>query len=533
MQAYRQNQNRSSQELAIVQGAQQDWISATCHWLRNSSARDFPETVHAQLREAAGPELENLLNVISANFDQLQTHPRGLRQLMQLCAARVISIVRAESPEFALIAPDILIRLSGMLSEVDEIASAHCLQMLAIQQDEESIDALAAELAESPPEQLQAVVIALSPLWQLEGTLLELFFDRLGGGFVHPATMAALLDLANHATRNGRLATHPFKERFDELSHLLGDLTQRLSVMEEDPQKFGSDVESIQKVLNESVSLTVSLCDGLGLIGDTNAIPRLNLALALSHRRVQTEAAGALARLGDAGGKERLINLAEDRVARLRAVAYAEELGFIDAIDEEYRLPYALAEAELASWLAAGDRFGIPPNDMELIDSRTIYWPSFSEPQDCFLFRYTYLFHGGQLSNIGIVGPLTHAFNADLANLPPDDIYAVFAGWQAEHDDIYEIPEQLLNSDQRREADRLVRVLEEQAYEIKQILALTFFFNEIALLVTANTDHKKLHVITDGMELLSYPASDHPTAITADLVLAIFRGRKLLRTFNH
>jgi hypothetical protein len=515
-----------------VQGEEQDWISVACHWLGSSSAQDFPETLLDGIHAAEGPELEMLLDVIAGSFDQLSSHPRRLRLLMQQAASRIILLSRDTARESSFIAPDVLLRLSEMLAEVDELSSAHALQMLAAQRDEESIDALTTALAESPPQEIQAVGVALSPFWQAEGMLLELFFDRLEGGFIHPATMAALLDLANFATRSGRLPSHPMKDRFDELNTLLGNLAQRLVAMQEDPKKFGEDVVSIQKVLNESVALTVSLTDALGLIGDPRAIPKLNLAIALAHRRVQTEAAGALARLGDVTGREKLISLAEDPVARLRAVAYAEELGVLEAIDEEYRLPSALAEAELASWLAAGDRFGIAPNEMELIDSRTMYWPSFSEPQDCFLFRFSYHFPGGQLSNIGIVGPLTHAFNADLANLPPDDIYAVFAGWQAEHDDIYEIPELLLNPDQRREADRLIRIIEDRDFKVTSVLALTFFFSEIALLATVTSDGKKLHVISDGTEMLTYPASDQPTALTADLVLAIFRGRKLLRTFN-
>ncbi len=345
--------------------------------------------------------------------------------------------------------------------------------------------------------------------------------------------MAALVDLANYSFRTGRIAKHAYFDRASDLISLLQNLTQRLRLMEENPKRFGDDVESIQRVLNESVALTVSLCDALGLIGAKNGTEALKSAMQLSHRRVQTESAGALARLGDASGKERLVALAEDRVARLRAVTYAEELGFADQIAPELRAPQAMAEAELASWLAAGDRFGVAPHEMELIDSRTQYWPSYEEPRDCYLFRYTYIVPSGQLSNVGIAGPLTCAFNSDLANLPPDDIYAVFAGWQAEHEDIYEVPEPLLNRDQRRESDRLVRTLEERGCSVKQLVALAFFFGEIALLAVVERDGKKLNAVTDGTELICYPASDHPTALTADLVLAIFRGRKLLRTFNH
>jgi hypothetical protein len=516
-----------------VQSIEQNWISTACRWLGASGTTEMPMGIARELSQVDGPQLESLLNVVSANFDELKSGTHRWRQLMQHVAVRLIALSSAEKSEVAIVSPDILVRLAEMLTEIDDKASAHCLQILAAQKDEESINALAALLAENPPQDFQCVGIALSPLWKLDGELLALFFDRLDGGYVHPATMSALLDLANYATRTKKLATHPFADRAGELIDLLDKLTIRLQAMELDPRKFGNDVESILRVLNESIALSVSLCDAFGLIGEKQAIEVLQKALALSHRRVQTEAAGALASLRDATGKQRLIELAADRVARLRAVAYAEELGIADEIDVQLRMPAALAEAELASWLAAGDRFGIAPHSMELVDSRSQYWPSYEEPRDCYLFRYTYFVSSGQLSNIGIAGPLTYAFNSDLADLPPDDIYAAFAGWQAEHEDIFEVPEQLLNIEQRREADRLIRGLEDHDIVVKQVLALTFFFGEIALLAMVAHEDRKLFLVTDGTEQLSFPASSNPAALTPDLVLSIFRGRKLLRSFNH
>ncbi len=512
--------------------AVRSWIVATCNWLGAPRVTDLPAGIRADLDAADAYEIEELLNIVSANFDDLRADAMRWRQLMQAVAVRLIALVGSEQSDTAMIAPDIIVRLSGLLSEIDTQAAAHCLQILAAQGDEESIDALAAAMAENPPEDVACVGLALSPMWRCGREQLELFFDRLQGDYVHPATMSVLLDLANFATRQQRLPEHPMLERSRALEELLKKLTERLRLMETDPLKFGDSVEAIQRVLSESVALTVSLCDALGLIGKSTCIEALLSTLALSHRRVQIEAAGALARLGEPTGQERLVQLAADPVARLRAVAYSEELGLTDKIDEEHRTATALAEAELASWLAAPERFGIAPQAMELVDSRTQYWPSYEEPRDCYLFRYMYPTSAGQLSNIGISGPLTHAFNSDLANLPLDDIYAAFAGWHVEHDDIFEVPEPLLNIEQRREADKLIRSLEERAIQVKQLLALTFFFGEPALLATVMHQDRKLYWVADGNEQLSFPVSNQPTAMTPDLMLAIFRGRKLLRAFN-
>ena len=68
------------------------------------------------------------------------------------------------------------------------------------------------------------------------------------------------------------------------------------------------------------------------------------------------EAAAALARLGDEDGKQELVALAAEPVARLRVLAYARELNLLDEVEENYRSPVAEAEAELCAWLAEPTR---------------------------------------------------------------------------------------------------------------------------------------------------------------------------------
>ncbi len=80
-------------------------------------------------------------------------------------------------------------------------------------------------------------------------------------------------------------------------------------------------------------------------------------------------------------------------------------------------------------------------------------WPSYTEPQTCYLFRFTYPLSNGQYTNVGIAGPVVHAFNADMAELPELDIYAAFAGWQAEHPEIFEVARSEFNSSQLNVAD--------------------------------------------------------------------------------
>jgi hypothetical protein len=517
--------------MEIADGA---WITATCSWLKQSTSDIASESLSLAISEARDSELETFLNVLVAEFDELNKSGRRLRILMQLVASRLIALREIETGS---IAPETLVQAYDRLSEVDAQAAAHILQILAAQGvaadgDEESIDSLAGILVDSPPNDWQWVALGISPLWKANAEQLELFFDRLHDGFVHPTTLAVLLDLANFSVRKRILNQHPWENKRNELSSLLSAVIAQLEKLEKEPKKFGPSVEEVQRILADSVALTISLCDALGQIGDPQSIPVLSTALDLSHRRIQTEAAGALARLGDALGHRRIIELANDSVARQRAVAYAEELGFAEEIDESLRYPVALAESALAAWLAAPPQFGFPPTSLEHIDSRTLFWPSFEEPQDCFLFRFSYELPIGTISNIGMSGPVTHAFQADLANLPIDDIYAAFAGWQAEHEEIFEVPLALLNQAQRREADAFIAHFEDLGFEVTEGIALTFFLGEMALLAKLTQDGRQLCGITDGSESLRYPVTNSPTSISPEVVLSIYRGRKLLRSFN-
>ncbi len=518
-----------------------EWIQSTCNWLKSSTHDASNDALNNSLENAQPEDLENLLEVINANFDDLHRHPRRLRLLMQLVASRLLEIIASvvertdaeeEQEVVALIDPETISQLYDRLSEVDPQAAAHALQLLAMQTDEESISHLSNALLESPPPQWQQVAVGLSPLWKASPDLLELFFDRMQDGYASPTAMAVLLDLANYSVRKHRTPNHPWSEKRGELTSLLQNLVGRLQQLERQPQAFGKDVNEVQRILGDSVALTIGVCDALGLIGDPVAVPALSDALELSHRRIQTEAAAALAQLGDDSGKQHLIRLASDPVARLRAVAFAEELDFVDEIDELHRHPQALAESELAAWLASPEQFGIPPSSLELVDNRIQYWPSYDEPQSCYLFRYRYQLAAGEICNIGIAGPATHAFQADLNQLSPEDIYAAFAGWQAEHDDIYEIPVSTLNAAQRREADRLIALLEAGGFETIQPIALTFLLGEVALLATVERNGERFCAVNDLQENVIFPLTHSPTTLTPELALVIYRGRKLLRTFN-
>jgi hypothetical protein len=263
----------------------------------------------------------------------------------------------------------------------------------------------------------------------------------------------------------------------------------------------------------------------------------LHQAMALEHRRLRTEAAAALARLGDEEGAAELVKLAAEPVARLRVLAYARELDLIERIDPEFQLPQARAEAELAVWLAEPTQFGVPPAAIELFDQRRQFWPGFTEPVDCFLFRFTYVVTvAGEgersFSNIGIAGPLAHAFLADLADLPPDDIYAAFAGWQAEHEEIREYDVPRLSQSEQLEVERLVRRLHDAGYTHIEPERMGYFFGEKALVAGAVLGDVAGVAVADFQEIAFFPRRHSRRPLAAAECYSIYKGRKLLGSFN-
>lgn len=406
------------------------------------------------------------------------------------------------------------------------------LYLLAANRTPAAIQTLAEQLSTKPPLQWTEVGQVLSPLMQHDDWEPEQLYPNVLAGLVHPSVAAPILDLANYLYRTGQTTVHPAESRRDSLVVLLGGVVGRLSKFEEDPRSMGDSVETIQTVLAEAVALAVSLCDALGLNGWEGASGKLYQAMELRHRRVQCEAAGALARLGIEEGRKRLIELAAEPSARLRVIAYAEELGFDAEIDDAHKTNEAKAEADLALWLSQPANMGVPPTHIEVIDQRQLYWPSFDQPVDCYLVRFEYQFGDRVYSNIGIAGPTVFTVGTDLADLPHDDIYAVYAGWQAEHDEIFTIAASNWNSAQKRLSAPLIDTLDRQGFESIQPRMLCFFLDEHAMVAEATRHDTQCIVITDGLETIDFSTQGRLRPMTADDLWYLFLGRRMLRTFN-
>jgi hypothetical protein len=387
-------------------------------------------------------------------------------------------------------------------------------------------------MVSDPPVDSDFVAAIFGPLFQHRDYDPAALFPALLDGLKHISLAAAILDLSNFMMRERIVLQHPAAGRVQEISLLLAGLVGRLGRLETTPPAEGADIESASRQVKEGISLAVSLCDALALIGDQSAVGKLYQALELSHRRLRAEAAAALAKLGEETGEQVLIQLAEEPVIRLRVLAYAEELGILDRIEAQYRTEQAKAEADLALWLAQPSQMNLPPTRCELVDARQQAWPGYDDLVACFLFRFVYAFQDSEFSNVGIAGPLTHAFAADLADLSPDDIYAAFAGWHVDHEDIYELSVDSLSDAQRVEVARLERRLRDAGYDAIVPTILGSFLGDKALVATAMYQGMPGIAVADQLQCAWWPRRGSLRPIDADVAYCIYKGRKLLRAFN-
>ena len=394
------------------------------------------------------------------------------------------------------------------------------------------LTALGQLMAEDPPNDTTAVATILAPLFQRKDYDPGLLFPRILDGLKHASVAAVVLDLANYVTRQHLVSQHPGTERLDELVSLLGGVVGRLGHLESSSPDDTEAPKTLGRIVSEGVSLAVSLCDALALVGNQSAVGKLYQALDLGHRRLRAEAAAALARLGEKAGVEALVKLAAEPVARLRVLAYCEELGVRDNVDAKYMTAEARAEAELALWLAQPAQLNIPPTNCELVDQRNQHWPGCDGPIDCFLFRFTYKIGDCEFSNIGIAGPLTHAFGADLSDLAPDDIYAAFAGWHVEHEEIFEVDVERLEERQRTDVVRLEQRLRHEACDTIQPVTLSFFLGDKGLVANATRDGMPGVAVVDDALVHWFPQGANRRPLGTQEAYCIYIGRKLLQTLN-
>jgi hypothetical protein len=227
-----------------------------------------------------------------------------------------------------------------------------------------------------------------------------------------------------------------------------------------------------------------------------------------------------------------LAELAAEPVVRALALESLTGLRELDRVAPRYRSPVARAEGDLAAWLAHPTRFGLPPAELELIDASRLPWPGCAEPVECFLFHFEYHLPQGDFSGVGIAGPTTHALYADLEDLSPDDVYALYAGWFAQHEEISETAAEDLDSDQMAHWETLRPELEEQGYRDLRLVKLGHFFGDDLLVATGRKDGSVGVLICEDSSTHWFPIPPSARPLGPSEIYWLFIGRRILRAFH-
>lgn len=426
-----------------------------------------------------------------------------------------------------------LSRMEAAYRELVADAPERCLLLARLAWgDEAALRCFVRLMAADPPRYEEGLRQVLTPLLRRSDLPVEVLFPELLGAMSELGLATAILDFANYLYRERGVRPHPASPRLQPLAQLLADVTQQLLRIEAAPLSAGIPVDRISQVINDSVGLISALCDFLALHGDTTVATKLFPCLEMRHRRVQTEAAYALAALGQEIGRDRLVALAAEPLVRRRVLAYAQPLGLTERIDADFQTAAALAESELVLYLAHPQNMGLAPKNTTLLDERRLNWPGYEQPVDCFLFQFEYPFSENPYRNIGIVGPVTQSFSIDLSELASEDLYSVFAGWHVSHPEIYPLLAADFGPQQNGAVARLQRRLHDQQVESIEPELLGRCLEQWVLVARGRRGSDEGWAVTSEQEPLWLPDDAGWANLDATSIWYFWLGRTLLKQFN-
>jgi len=454
--------------------------------------------------------LARLLDRLGAVWNQGEALPETDRQ------------VRLISQAYRQIRPDIRGRL-------------HLLRGLAEAGTSEATEEFLHLLASDPPATAEDCALAVAPWFQAPPEGVESLFPRLWEALDRPHLAPVILDLANFWTEQGILPTHPGAARRAQLEALLNGLIAQLARLEQTAAE--RTPEQLRAAITDAEALCISLCRTLALLPGSIDVERLRPALQIKHRRMRTSIAALLARQQDPEGTEVLLAMTAEPLVRREALVAADELGLKDRVPWQFTTSEAWAESELAAWLAEPSQFGMAPTLVEALDARKMFWPGFEQPVECTLVEYVYQLATGRLRGVGIAGPATYAVTADVEGLPLGDLYALYAGWQAEHPEMREVPAAALSPGDAAAWEAMAELLGAEGFEEIELVKRAEFFGEVDWVATAergvaDRDGQRGVLIVSGTSAEFFVVPSGPRALTAEQVYWLFRGRKILATFN-
>jgi hypothetical protein len=215
----------------------------------------------------------------------------------------------------------------------------------------------------------------------------------------------AFLDLTIMLSFAGRLPEHPFNSPTG--CQLLEEW-----LTDTDPEKY-SYAQSATACL---AFLDPSLRKKLLLIAGNHRDPGIRL-----------EAAWVLAKSGDVDSIEKLKQFTLDARYSTKAQAYLTELGHSALIPAETQDPNFCALVKMSNWLEHPNELGLPPDMLELLDTREMHWPPTNDRRRLWLIKYCRSKQGNLVTEVGIVGSITYSlYEEQTGELLPEDIYGLY-----------------------------------------------------------------------------------------------------------
>ena len=250
--------------------------------------------------------------------------------------------------------------------------------------------------------------------------LIERLSDPLPDGFA----CIAFLDWVNRLARDERITSHPFDshEGVQKLRHWLRNSNR------------------------DEFSFAHSSAAALPFISEPHRGQLLALAMDHPDPAVQMEAAWASAHLGSESGLKFLTRLCLERDFSTTACAYLEELGRDDLIPDAANEPDFRAMADMCDWLAHPQEFGRPPDEIELYDTRELFWPPTNDVRQLWLFKYRFAADEPGESDdcgLGLYGSTTFSlFDETNTEMAAEDAYALHCCWELEANGDTRAPEE-------------------------------------------------------------------------------------------
>ena len=130
----------------------------------------------------------------------------------------------------------------------------------------------------------------------------------------------------------------------------------------------------------------------------------------------------------------------------------------------------------------------------------------------------------------GLSGPVAHAFLDSSAILPNDELFPLFAGWYAEHEEIFTTDIDEEDEALKPQLARWIRRLHDEGWQQISAKLLAGFLGEKCFVATARREEQDVIVVVDTQGTEALPQTTFP--LTFEQAFQLYVGRRLLQSFN-